>query len=115
MNKLNFDDIQIGDVFRVKTIGELKEFYKDREEDFDENEGSGDYPGFTSAMIKLCGSEVVVNYKCTTDIATAGVSRNIVRAGNIASDISWAWRPEWLVPVKALADNIDIEKINGLI
>lgn len=111
---MNFDDIQTGDVFRVKTIDELKDFYKDRKEDFDENKGSEDFPGFTLAMIELCGSEVVVNYKCTVNIPT-GVSKNIVRAGKIASDISWAWRLEWLVPVKTLADNIDIEKINDLI
>ena len=111
---MNFDDIQIGDVFRVKTIGELKDFYKDKKENFDESIGTQDYPSFTTDMIKLCGSEVVVNYKCTANIPT-GVSRNIVRAGNIASDISWAWRLEWLVPVKILANNIDIEKINDLI
>lgn len=114
MNKLNFDDIQIGDVFRVKTIGELKDFYKDKKEDFDESIGTGDYPSFTTDMIKLCGSEVVVNYKCTAALVT-GAPRNIVRAGNIASDISWAWRPEWLVPIKAIANDIDIEKVNDLI
>ena len=113
MNKLNFDDIQIGDVFRVKTIDELKEFYKDEEEDFDESIGTGDYPSFTTDMINLCGSEVVVSHKCTTNIT--GVSRNIVQAMDIASGISWLWRLEWLVPVKVLANNIDIEKINDLI
>lgn len=111
---MNFDDIQVGDVFRVKTIDELKEFYKDKEESFDEYEGTLDSPGFTTDMIKLCGSEVVVNYKFTVALVT-GASRNIVRARNIASDISWAWRLEWLVPVKAIANDIDIEKVNDLI
>lgn len=27
----------------------------------------------------------------------------------------WAWRPEWLVPIKTIANNIDIEKVNDLI
>lgn len=111
---MNFDDIQVGDVFRVKTIGELKDFYKDKKEDFDEYEGTSDFPDFTTGMIKLCGREVVVNYKCTVTLA-AGAPRNIVRAGNLASDISWSWRPEWLVPIKTIANNIDIEKVNDLI
>ncbi len=104
---MDFDDIQIGDVFRVKSIGELKDFYEDKLEDFDEYEGTSDFPGFTSDMIKLCGSEVVVNGKFT---ATEYMeSKYVIRAGG------WAWCPEWLVPVKALASNIDVEKVNNLI
>lgn len=106
MNKLDFDDIQVGDVFRVKTIGELKDFYKDKEEDFDEHEGTSDFPGFTADMIKLCGREVVTAGKYTVEFPD---ERHMIQAKG------WAWRPEWLVPVKAIANDIDIEKVNDLI
>lgn len=107
MNKLNFDDIQVGDVFRVKTIGELKEFYKDKKEDFDEYEGTSDFPGFTSDMIKLCGREVVTARKYAVIFPD---ERYIIQARE-----GWAWRLEWLVPIKTIANNIDIEKVNDLI
>lgn len=106
MNKLNYEDIQVGDVFRVKTIGELKDFYKDKKEDFDEYEGTSDFPGFTSDMIKLCGREVVTAEKYVVGYPD---ERYMIQAKG------WAWRLEWLVPVKAIANNIDIEKVNNLI
>ena len=107
MNKLNFDDIQIGDVFRVKTIGELKDFYKDKEEDFDEYKGTSDFPGFVADMIKFCGSEVVVDMKYT--------ATECMKPVYVVNAKGWAWRPEWLVPIKTIANNIDIEKVNDLI
>lgn len=103
---MDFDDIQVGDVFRVKTIGELKDFYKDKEKDFDEYEGTSDFPGFTTDMIKLCGREVVTAGKFLT---TGFENKYVIQAKG------FAWRPEWLVPVKAIANNIDIEKVNDLI
>lgn len=111
---MDFDDIQVGDVFRVKTIGELKDFYKDKKEDFDEYEGTSDFPGFTADMIKLCGSEVVATEKLL--ITSLPENKYIIQAkGKGFFVISWAWRPEWLVPVKAIANDIDIEKVNDLI
>lgn len=104
---MNFDDVQVGDVFRVKTIGELKDFYKDKEEDFDEYEGTTDFPGFNAEMIKLCGREVVTDGKFTTTELLE--ERCIIQAKG------WAWRFEWLVPVRDMANNIDIEKVNDLI
>lgn len=103
---MNFDDVQVGDVFRVKTIGELKDFYKDKEEDFDEYEGTSDFPGFTTDMIKLCGREVVTVEKYTVGFPE---ERHMIQAKG------FAWRLEWLVPVKTIANNIDIEKVNDLI
>lgn len=103
---MNFDDVQVGDVFRVKTIGELKDFYKDKEEDFDEYEGTSDFPGFTTDMIKLCGREVVTVEKYTVGFPK---ERHMIQAKG------FAWRLEWLVPVKAITNDIDIEKVNDLI
>lgn len=105
---MNFDDIQVGDVFRVKTIDELKEFYKDKEESFDEYKGTSDFPGFTTDMIKLCGREIVTAGK----FLTTGLLENkyVIQAKE-----GWSWRLEWLVPVKTIANNIDIEKVNDLI
>ena len=104
---MNFDDIQVGDVFRVKTIGELKDFYKDKKKDFNEDNGTDDFPGFTTAMIKLCGREVITTGK----FLTTGFPGN----KHIIQAKGWAWRLEWLVPVKTIANNIDIEKVNDLI